>query len=65
MDADDHCELVDVLNACRGRVLLSGYPSPLYDRLYRRWNRASWEVANHASQKSVKESKQEVVWTNY
>ncbi|MBY0456068.1 MAG: DNA adenine methylase [Gemmataceae bacterium] len=65
MTADDHCELAGVLNGCRGRVLVSGYPSPLYDRLYRHWNRATKEIANHASQKAVKEVKQEVVWMNY
>lgn len=65
MTADDHCELADVLNRCRGRVLVSGYPSPLYDQLYRNWNVAAKEIVNHSSQKVVKETKQEVIWTNY
>ncbi len=65
MDADDHCGLAGVLNRCRGRALVSGYPSPLYDRLYRHWNRVSVAVANHASQKAFKEKKEEVVWMNY
>lgn len=65
MTADDHCALADVSNGCRGRVLVSGYPSPLYDRLYRHWNQATKEVANHSSQKAVKEVKREVVWMNY
>lgn len=65
MTADDHCELAGVLNGCRGRVLVSGYPSPLYDHLYRNWNVAAKEIVNHASQNVVKEMKQEVIWTNY
>lgn len=65
MTADDHCELAGVLNGCRGRVLVSGYPSPLYDHLYRNWNVAAKEIANHASQKTVKRRKEEVVWMNY
>lgn len=65
MTADDHCELAGVLNECRARVLVSGYPSPLYDRLYRNWTRATKGIANHASQMAVKRKKEEVVWMNY
>ncbi len=33
----DHRELAEALHACRGMVILSGYPSPLYDELYGDW----------------------------
>lgn len=35
----DHAELADQLLACRGMVVLSGYPSPLYDRWFPDWTR--------------------------
>jgi DNA adenine methylase len=33
----DHEELADVLHRCKGMVVLSGYHSKLYDRLYKGW----------------------------
>lgn len=39
MTDDDHEELADELHSLRGPVILSGYRSRLYDRLYRRWRR--------------------------
>ena len=37
MTDDDHRELADALHTCSGMVVLSGYPSPLYEELYRGW----------------------------
>lgn len=39
MTERDHRALAKVLNALSGMVVLSGYPSPLYDTLYRKWHR--------------------------
>lgn len=36
---DEHVALADLLNGLRGSVVLSGYPSPLYLKLYSRWKR--------------------------
>jgi len=38
-DDSDHRVLADALLACRASVVLSGYPSPLYDALYADWHR--------------------------
>jgi DNA adenine methylase len=35
MTEADHIELAEALKRCRGRVVLNGYPSPLYENLYR------------------------------
>jgi len=49
LDDDDHRRLSQVLHACRGMVVLSGYPSTLYDELYGDWQRtAKRHVANMA-----------------
>jgi DNA adenine methylase len=41
---DQHKELSRVLKGLRGAVLLSGYPSGLYDELYRGWDRYEREA---------------------
>lgn len=38
MDEAQHRELAGVLNTLEGSVVLSGYPSDLYNKLYRGWN---------------------------
>lgn len=38
MTEEDHCELAALLKTCQGMVLVSGYPSDLYDQdLYAEW----------------------------
>lgn len=60
MTGDDHLALLDALRAARGRVILSGYPSPVYDAALPSWNRI--EKATHAdgARKRV-----EVLWCNF
>lgn len=41
----DHAELLDLLCACRGKVLLSGYDHPLYSRALAGWERIETTVA--------------------
>ena len=65
MSDDDHRELAGVLRGCRGRVVLSGYPSPLYDELYEGWRRVEYDRANHAAGGEVKERKRETLWLNW
>jgi len=36
---DEHRALADALNGCDAAVVLSGYPSPLYEDLYAGWHR--------------------------
>jgi DNA adenine methylase len=49
MTDDEHRELARVLRRCRAKVVISGYPSPLYDELYRGWRRVVFDIANHAA----------------
>ena len=39
MDNSDHLQLAEVLHSLKGRVVLSGYASELYDQLYLGWDR--------------------------
>jgi protein gp37/site-specific DNA-adenine methylase len=60
----DHAALLDVLLSCRGAVVLSGYPSELYDTRLAGWRRIVIEMPNHAGQSKTKERRQEVLWIN-
>lgn len=63
MGADsEHAELAAALRSCRAAVVLSGYPSPLYDDLYDGWHRAAIETAT--GQGGAWEARTEVVWSN-
>jgi DNA adenine methylase len=46
MSDDQHVALADGLKRLQGMVVLSGYPSPLYEKLYENWVRL--ERAAHA-----------------
>lgn len=56
---DDHERLAAALRTCRAAVVLSGYPSPLYDELYGGWNRV--DLRGMTSRGGART---EVVWSN-
>ena len=62
MGENEHEELAEVLHACQGKVAISGYRCDLMDELYKSWRRDD-AVAKKAH--SVKELRQEALWTNY
>lgn len=58
----DHIELSEALHRCESSVMVSGYSSPLYQRLYADWN----EVGIAArSDNAVERERTEVVWMNF
>jgi len=59
MDEAGHRQLAEVLHGVAGMVVLSGYPSPLYDSLYAGWQRV--ERATIADSAKVVT---EVLWLN-
>lgn len=63
---EDHERLAEVLLATPAAVVLSGYPSPLYDRLYADWWRLDVPVRVHASNAvtNSRGERTEVLWTN-
>lgn len=65
MSTEDHIELAHTLNAFQGKAMISGYMSPLYARLYKNWNVEKKKIANHSSQKKVKDKKIEILWKNF
>lgn len=55
----DHLELSKVLHKLKGAVILSGYPSPLYNKLYRTWR---CELRPHRSVMGGQRT--ECIWLN-
>lgn len=65
MTVDDHIQLADRLRNYKGKVLLSGYPSPLYNRIFKDWCCVKRKIHNHSSQQKQKSVKTECLWLNY
>lgn len=61
----DHERLADILGGCQSKVVVSGYPSSVYDRLYRGWNRVDFDIANHAAGGRRKRRQTECLWMNF
>ncbi len=65
MTEEDHRALAEELRRCRGKVVLSGYPSALYDELYEGWRVVLIEMANHAAVGKEKRRQVECLWLNW
>lgn len=63
---DQHRALAEVLHGCAATVLLSGYPSPLYDELYADWWRVEQRVQRPTTNRrgSTGAAGVEVIWSN-
>ena len=62
MTDSDHEALARTLHAIRGRAVLSGYRSALYDDLYSTWRRIDAPAKNCHS---VRQPRQESLWLNF
>ena len=62
MSDTDHTELAELLKAIKGRAVLSGYQSDLYDSLYHDWNRVD---APEKTCHSVRQPRKESLWMNF
>lgn len=67
MSYEQHAELLAVAGRLKGRMMLSGYPSPLYDEYAARmnWRHVDFNLPNNASSAASKERKTERVWLNF
>ena len=57
MTVEQHRKLAEVLHATKGGVILSGYPSPLYEELYGDWRRVERKALAEGARERV-----EVLW---
>ena len=60
MNTDDHIELAKNIIDFKGKVILSGYQSTLYKRLYKEWNCIK-KIVPH----KIKYKQNECIWMNY
>jgi DNA adenine methylase len=65
MGAKQHETLLETILACKGRVMLSGYRSDLYDWRLRDWTRHEFTLPNQAAGGKQKRRMVEVVWCNF
>jgi DNA adenine methylase len=65
MTVEDHISLLSQAKACRGKVIISGYSSSLYNRTLKGWKVKKKNVANHSGQGKQKERRVESIWFNY
>jgi len=65
MSEEDHRELAELLKGCQAKVILSGYPSDLYEELYRGWRTVEFDMPNHAAGGRSKARKQETLWMSW
>jgi DNA adenine methylase len=65
MSAAEHRELLDLLLTVKGRVMLSGYPSQLYDATLTGWTRHTFDLPNNAAGARQKGRETEVLWCNF
>jgi DNA adenine methylase len=62
MSREDHERLLETILHIQGMVVLSGYPSKLYDEALTSWDRHEYEMANHSGQGKTKQRRTEVLW---
>ena len=64
MTEDEHRELLATIQQCRGKVMLSDYPNPLYDQQLPDWRRKDFRIDNKAASGLSKRRMTESVWMN-
>ena len=60
MTEQDHLDLLDALKQHKGPVILSGYPSEMYD-----WELRGWSVIHRKSYNQNAAQRTEVLWCNF
>jgi DNA adenine methylase len=65
MTEADHRELLDSIQRVKGKVMLSGYPSALYDQALAGWTPRTFDLPNNAAGGREKDRETEVLWCNF
>jgi DNA adenine methylase len=60
-----HLELLEIIRACKGKVMISGYRSNMYDAALVDWNRREFNMPNQAAKGPVKRRMIECLWCNF
>lgn len=65
MSDEDHRRLLEVIDAMAGKVVLSGYPSPVYDQSLEGWSRETTVARCHSYSRGHRPTRIEVLWMSY
>lgn len=65
MSDEQHRDLLTLVRRCKGRVMLSGYRSAMYDDLLSAWHRTDFDLPNNSAGGAAKRRMTESVWTNF
>lgn len=65
MEEPEHEELLEVILACKGQVMLSGYPNELYNQKLKDWKRHDRQIDNKVSGAKSKATMTESLWCNF
>jgi len=65
MTKAEHRELLTVIRQCTGKVMLSGYPNPLYDNELAGWRSRDFSIDNKAAGGKAKRKMTEALWMNF
>ena len=65
MSGQQHVELLQLLLTLKGKVMLSGYPSQLYDRTLAGWEIVDFDLPNNSSFGPNKDRMTERIWCNF
>ena len=60
----DHEELAELLRRLNGMVVISSYPSAMYERLYGGWLRMEWTGGQFCSASTGQQKRTEAIWMN-
>jgi len=64
LGAGEHRELVEQLRDCAAAVVLSGYPSALYDEFLTDWDRVEFTTGTGQNARGLWSQRTEVLWSN-
>lgn len=65
MSESQHIIMLGYALLQKGKVIISGYDSDLYNNLLKDWNKESIEIANHSGQNKKKQKRVECLWKNF
>ena len=65
MTEEDHRKMLELLSQVKGKIMLSGYPSELYDQALEAWRRHDFILPNNASGGTKKRRMIECLWCNF
>jgi DNA adenine methylase len=65
MSEPQHVELLQLLLTLKGKVMLSGYPSRLYDETLAPWEKVDFDLPNNSSFGESKDRMTERLWCNF